>query len=278
MKILIIGGAGFIGSHLCELYANNHNVTSLDNYISGKKDNHIPGVEYLEMNAKDILTLDAKYNLIFHLGEYSRVEQSLDKIEYVLSNNLLPTLNILKFSKKCKAKIVYAGSSTKFSDAGVNKFKSPYAFSKWQNSELIKYYCENNNIKYAIAYFYNVYGERENAEGEFATVIAKFLQKKKQGISLEVTLPGSQERNFTYIKDTISALDLIAKTGEGDEFGIGNHKSYSIIEVAKMISSDITFLPKNSANRINSKLITDKTIKLGWKAKFSLEDYIRRYI
>lgn len=278
MKILVIGGAGFIGSHLCELYANNHEVTSLDNYISGKKDNHIAGVEYLEMNSKDILTLEGKYNLIFHFGEYSRVEQSLSKIDYVLSNNLSPILNILKFSKKCKAKLIYAGSSTKFSDAGENKFKSPYAFSKWQNSEIVKFYCENYNIEYAITYFYNVYGERENAHGEFATVIAKFLEKKRQGKTLEVTLPGSQERNFTYIKDTIAALDLIAKDGKGDEFGIGNNKSYSIVDVAKMISSDIKFIPENPANRNFSELITKKTIDLGWKAKFNLEDYLRKYI
>jgi len=278
MKILVIGGAGFIGSHLCELYANDHEVTSLDNYISGKKDNHIAGVEYLEMNSKDILTLESKYNLIFHFGEYSRVEQSLNKIDYVLSNNLSPILNILKFSKKCKAKLIYAGSSTKFSDAGVNKFKSPYAFSKWQNSEIVKFYCENYNIEYAITYFYNVYGERENAYGEFATVIAKFLEKKRLGKTLEVTLPGSQERNFTYIKDTIAALDLIARDGKGDEFGIGNNKSYSIIDVAKMISSDVKFIPENPANRNFSELITKKTIDLGWKAKFNLEDYLRKHI
>ena len=76
MNILIIGGAGFIGSHLCESYADNHNVTSIDNYISGKKENHINKVEYIEMDAIDILSIDKKFDLIFHLGEYSRVEQS----------------------------------------------------------------------------------------------------------------------------------------------------------------------------------------------------------
>ena len=65
MNILIIGGAGFIGSHLCESYADNHNVTSIDNYISGKKENHINKVEYIEMDAKDILSIDKKFDLIF---------------------------------------------------------------------------------------------------------------------------------------------------------------------------------------------------------------------
>ena len=70
MKILIIGGAGFIGSHLCEAYVQKYDVTSVDNYISGKKDNHIQGVEYLHMDAKDVLSLKDDFDLIFHLGEY----------------------------------------------------------------------------------------------------------------------------------------------------------------------------------------------------------------
>ena len=123
MKILIIGGAGFIGSHLCEAYVQNNNVTSIDNYISGKKDNHIPGVEYLNMDAKDILSIKADFNLIFHFGEYSRVEKSLEKINFVLQNNSLPILNVLKFTKLSNAKLIYAGSSTKFSDDGEDENK-----------------------------------------------------------------------------------------------------------------------------------------------------------
>ena len=150
MNILIIGGAGFIGSHLCESYADNHNVTSIDNYISGKKENHINKVEYIEMDAIDILSIDKKFDLIFHLGEYSRVEQSLNKVDFVLANNSLPILNILKFAKNGHSKLIYAGSSTKFADAGENKYKSPYSFSKWQNSEMVKFYCEMNHLPYAI--------------------------------------------------------------------------------------------------------------------------------
>ena len=77
MKILVIGGAGFIGSHLCEAYSGNHEVTSIDNYISGKTDNHIDHVEYINLDAENILSLDKRFDIIFHLGEYSRVEQSL---------------------------------------------------------------------------------------------------------------------------------------------------------------------------------------------------------
>ena len=247
MKILIIGGAGFIGSHLCESYANEHIVTSLDNYISGKKSNHIHNVKYLDMDAKNILSLQEDYDLIFHLGEYSRVENSLHKIDYVLTNNLRPILDILQFAKKSKAKLIYAGSSTKFADGGENKFKSPYAFSKWQNSELVKFYCDAYNIKYAITYFYNVYGGRENSNGEFATVIAKFLERKKFNKRLKITRPGTQVRNFTHIDDTVDALKLIAANGIGDDYGIANPKSYSINEVANFISENIEYVNENAA-------------------------------
>ncbi len=275
MNILIIGGAGFIGSHLCESYSKSHNVTSLDNYISGKKDNHITGVQYLNMDAKDILSIDPKYDLIFHLGEYSRVEQSLNKIDFVLENNSRPILNILKFANKSKAKLVYAGSSTKFADDGQNKFLSPYAFSKWQNSELVKFYCEMNNLSYAITYFYNVYGGRENQDGEFATVIAKFLYLKKMNIKLKITKPGTQTRNFTHINDTIRALKLIAEKGNGDEYGIANPEKYSIEDVAQLISGDYEYIEGNMANRTNSIVLIEKITALGWKAENNLSDYIK---
>ena len=275
MEVLIIGGAGFIGSHLCEAYIKDNNVTSLDNYISGKEENHISGVRYLNMDAKDILSIDPEYQLIFHLGEYSRVEKSLDKLDFVLENNSLPILNILKFTKASNAKLIYAGSSTKFADNGTNKFKSPYAFSKWQNSEIVKFYCENLNIPYAIPYFYNVYGGRENANGEFATVIAKFLNLKSRHKKLYITKPGTQTRNFTHIDDTVNALEIIADKGLGDEYGIANPHSYSINEVAQLISSNIGYLDENKANRQSSKILTEKTLALGWKPQKHLHEYIK---
>ena len=275
MKILIIGGAGFIGSHLCEAYIQKHDVTSIDNYISGKKDNHIKGVKYLHMDTREILSVKDDFNLIFHLGEYSRVEKSLEKIDFVLENNSLPVLNILKFAKRSKAKLIYAGSSTKFADNGENKFKSPYSFSKWQNSELVKFYCELCNIPYAITYFYNVYGGRENSDGEYATVVAKFLNRYRMNKKLHVTKPGTQTRNFTYIDDTIDALKIIAEKGTGDEYGIANSNAYSIDEVAKLVSNNIEYIKENPANRLSSNVVTKKILALGWKPRQELSDYIK---
>ena len=120
-----------------------------------------------------------------------------------------------------------------------------------------------------------MYGGRENCEGEFATVIAKFLERKKQNKILQITSPGTQSRNFTYIDDTISALHLIADKGNGDEYGIANPKSYTINEVAKLISDKVEYINENSANRMTSDVLIDKTCSLGWAPQTELSDYLK---
>ena len=90
MRILITGGAGFIGSHLCEelIKAKNNEIISLDNYSTGKEENHIEGVTYIKGNTKDIDSLiDVVPDMIYHLGEYSRVEQSFEDVERVWKSN-----------------------------------------------------------------------------------------------------------------------------------------------------------------------------------------------
>ena len=133
-------------------------------------------------------------------------------------------------------------------------------------------------MPYAITYFYNVYGGRENSKGEFATVIAKFLYRKKQNKSLKVTKPGTQTRNFTHIEDTISALLLIADKGHGDQYGIANPRQYTIKEVAEMISDQIELISENVANRMSSQVISKKVLDLGWKPNVELSDYIKNQL
>ena len=107
---------------------------------------------------------------MYHLGEYSRVEQSFDDGSLVHEYNTQGTFQVLEFIKETGAKLIYAGSSTKFSDNGADA--SPYAFTKAQNTQLVMNYGKWFDIDYAITYFYNVYGGREISEGKYATLIA----------------------------------------------------------------------------------------------------------
>lgn len=276
-KILVTGGAGFIGSHLCERLAkrNDYEVYSLDNYFTGSRSNHVENVTYITGDTVDIDKLvHFTPHIVYHLGEYSRVEQSFDDIVTVWNSNKNGTFAVLEFVRKAKCKIIYAGSSTKFSDDGTGRDASPYAWTKSSNTELVINYGNWFNVPYAITYFYNVYGGREIATGKYATLIAIFTKNMKAGKPLSVVSPGTQMRNFTHFEDIIDGLVLVGEYGYGDEYGIGNESSFSILEVAELFGGEVQMLPKRKGNRITGKVITDKLRALGWSPKHSLEDYI----
>ena len=277
MKILVIGGAGFIGSHLCEALSFDNEVYCLDNYFTGSTDNHIDNVTYIKGSSGEISD-KIKFipDLIFHLGEYSRVEQSFEDIELVVKSNIGGTLAVIEFVRKNKCKIVYAGSSTKFGDNGLTKDNSPYAWTKASNTELIKNYGKWFNINYAIVYFYNAYGPREISKGKYATLIALFTAKMRNNLKLSVVKPGIQLRNFTHVSDIVSGLLLVAKNGNGDNYCIGNPKTYTILEVAEFFGGEIEMLPERKGNRLTADLDIKKLSNLGWKPKVDLIDYLEK--
>jgi len=281
-KILVTGGAGFVGSNLIEELVKDttNDVYSLDNYFTGKKENHIEGANYIEGSTKDIESLVRfKPDLVFHLGEYSRVEQSFTEIEKVWEFNKDGTFAVLEFCRKYECKIVYAGSSTKFGDGGLGRDQSPYAWMKATNTELVENYGEWFGLEYAITYFYNVFGEREISEGKYATLIALFKEKIRNKEKLTVRKPGTQKRFFTYVKDIVSGLMLVGEKGHGNNYGLGASDSYSIMEIAEMFGGEIEMLEERPGNRMSASLDTSRSNgELGWEAKVSIKDYIREFI
>lgn len=276
-KILVTGGAGFVGSHLCERLAKdpNNEVFSLDNYFTGSKSNHVNNITYIEGSTVDIAKLvNFKPDIVYHLGEYSRVEQSFDDMDKVIEFNKFGTLAVLEFVRKHMCKLLYAGSSTKFGDEGENANASPYAWSKSSNTQLVKNYGEWFGVDYVITYFYNVYGPREIQTGKYATLIALFKEKMKNRDVLTVVSPGTQKRNFTHIDDTVDALILIGEKGHGDEYGIGNPQGYTILEIAQLFGGKIEMLPERKGNRMVASVVSDKTKVLGWSPKRNLQEYI----
>jgi len=276
-KILVTGGAGFVGSHLCERLAQNkdYEVYSLDNYFTGSVDNHVSNVIYIKGDTKDIDKLVTfSPDMVYHLGEYSRVEQSFDDIEKVWEYNKDGIYRVLEFVRKAGCKILYAGSSTKFGDGGLGRNASPYAWTKASNTELVENYGAWYNVPYAITYFYNVYGPREIQAGKYATLIALFKEKMKNNEPLTIVSPGTQKRNFTHIDDIVDGLILVGENGYGDEFGIGSEEAFSIKEVAELFGGEIKVLPERRGNRMSAEVISDKTKALGWKPKRNLKDYI----
>lgn len=282
--IIVTGGAGFIGSHLIEelVKDKNNQVISLDNYFTGTKTNHIKGAKYIKGHSKDI----AKYikqrpDIIYHLGEYSRVAASFDEPALVWDLNIDGTLGVLEFWRKHKCKLVYAGSSTKFNAPGKNgvagRDLAPYTWAKAINSDLVKNYGAWYKLNYSIVYFYNVYGPRERAGqfgGAYGTVIATFKENYLKGKILEVRKPGTQTRAFTHVYDTVSGIVLAGLKGKNDEYGICAKEIHSLLEVAKMFGSKIKMLPQTKTSRTSEAVDSKKIKSLGWKQKYTLKNYI----
>lgn len=276
-KIIVTGGAGFVGSHLCERLSEDsmNEVYSLDNYFTGSEDNHVANVNYIKGETVDIEKLvNFAPDMVYHLGEYSRVEQSFDDIETVWRYNKDSIFAVLQFVRKVGCKILYAGSSTKFGDGGMGRFASPYGWTKSTNTELVINYGNWFKVPYVITYFYNVYGKREIATGKYATLIALFTEKMKAGEKLTIVSPGTQKRNFTHIDDIVDGLILVGKNGYGDEFGLGSTESFSILEVADLFGGKIEILPERKGNRMTADVMIAKTQALGWSPKRRLQDYI----
>jgi UDP-glucose 4-epimerase len=282
--VLVTGGAGFIGSHLCErLLRDGHRVISLDNYFTGRKENHRDGVSYIEGHTKDIDKLiNEKVDLVYHLGEYSRVAESINEPSTVFDLNITGTIAVLEFCRRRQIKIVYAGSSTKFGKShqgdtdGANL--SPYTWVKASVIDLIIQYAHWYGLQFAIVYFYNVYGERE-LSGKYGTAIQIFKEKYLNNEPLPVRCPGTQCRIYTDVRDTVEAIVLVGEKGEGDGFGISAKEKYTVLEVAHMFrGGKIEMLPERSTSRQSSEVNCDKVESLGWKQKYFLKDYIEKIV
>lgn len=281
--ILVTGGAGFVGSHLIEALVKdpNNRVMSLDNYFTGTKENHIEGAEYREGHTKDIARLVPEdVDIIYHLGEYSRVRQSLTEPNTVWDLNVLGTLAVLEFWRAKKCKLLYAGSSTKFTgprDDGVEgRDLAPYTWAKAANTDLVANYARWYDLQYVTVYFYNVYGPRE-LSGAYGTIVATLLEKHRGGVPLTIASPGTQTRCFTHVADTVAGILLAAERGEGDGYGIGSNDCHSLLDIAHMIGGKIDMIPSTKSTRSTNEVDSMKIEALGWKATRTLKEYIDTY-
>jgi UDP-glucose 4-epimerase len=286
--LVVTGGAGFIGSNLISelLKFKKFKIVSIDNYSSGFSKNHInnKNIKYLKGSTKNIEILLESYvgriHSIFHFGEFARIYQSFNKINECFSSNIEGSSNVFNFALKNKIKLIYSATSATLGNKGQDMNLSPYAFSKAKNLELLENLKKWFGFRYEVIYFYNVYGERQICTGDMATVVGIFEDHFKKGKKLPVVKPGTQARRFTYVLDTVKACIFAWRANKCKHYSIASKRSHSIVELARMFKSKISYLPIRKGERFASALtrmnLNNRIIKL--TAKIKLSDYIKNFL
>ena len=286
-KIIITGGAGFIGTNLIKLLLKKtkYKIVSIDNYSSGLKKNHIKNknVSYIKadtINISQILKYPNKINSIFHFGEFPRIYQSFLKMNECINSNSVGTNAVFNYCLKNKIKLIYSATSASLGNKGNDKNLSPYAFTKAKNLELLENLKKRSNFKYEVIYFYNVYGPHQICKGDMATVIGIFEDHYKYKKPLPIVKPGNQTRRFTHIYDTVEVCYQAWKKNLCRHYSIAHHKSYSILDVAKMFGTKIRYLNKRPGERYASALTNMNLSNKVYKhfGKINLRNYINNIV
>jgi len=286
-KIVITGGAGFVGTNLIKLFLKktSYKIISIDDYSSGSKKNHIKDkrIKYIKGSSKNINKLinsPGEIKSIFHFGEFARIYQSFLKMNQCIDSNTIGSNAVFNFCLKNNIKLIYSATSASLGNKGKDKNLSPYAFTKSKNLELLENLKKWFNFKYEVIYFYNVYGPHQICTGQMSTVIGIFEDHYKNGKALPVVKPGSQTRRFTHIFDTVEVCYSAWKKNLCRHYSISSKKSYSILKVAKMFKTKIKFLPRRAGERYASAL-TNKNLSnqiFKYYGKISLKDYINDFL
>jgi UDP-glucuronate decarboxylase len=301
MRILVTGGAGFLGSHLCErLLAERHEVICLDNFFTGRKKNiqHLMEYPAFELVRHDItLPLLIEVDRIYHLAcPASPIHYQYNPVK-TIKTNIMGSINMLGIAKRVKARILFSSTSEVYGDPAVHPQKegywgnvnpigirSCYDEGKRAAETLMMDYHRQNGVDVKIVRIFNTYGPRMLPDD--GRVVSNFIVQALQGDDITVYGKGSQTRSFCYVDDLI---DGMVKMMNSENFtgpvNIGNPEEYTILDLAKKIitmtgsKSKITYKPLPSDDP--AQRMPDITLageKLGWKPSVSVDEGLKRTV
>jgi len=275
-KVLVTGGAGFIGYNLTNtLLKKGYEVHIIDNLSIGKEAKIHPFAKFLggDIRAMDNVKNES-YEYIFHLAALSRIQPSFKNPTLTFSCNVDGTKQVVEYAYHNKSKLIYAGSSSRHH----NPMLSPYALTKHMGEEWIKMFKEVYGLNAEIARFYNVYGPGELVGSDMAAVIGIWRDAISKGEPILIHGDGEQRRDFTHVDDIVDGLIRIAENNEKheDAWELGTGCNYSLNELADMLDyPNKKHVDDVKGNyRKTLRLNNDAVQRLGWQPTDKLKSYI----
>jgi len=298
VKALVTGGAGFIGSHICELLlSKGHKVIAYDNLTSGRMVNfsgfgNDSAFQFVEGDIRDIDLLNSVFqgvDWVFHLAGMADIVPSIEQPSEYFSTNVSGTFNVLECARKHQAKrFVYAASSSSYGipdkyptpESSPIQAQYPYALTKHMGEELLLHWAQVYKLPAISLRLFNVFGPRSRTTGAYGAVFGVFLAQKLKNTPFTVVGDGTQTRDFTFVTDVANAFLSAAESnvsGEVMNVGSGNH--YSVNYLVKLIGGDVEYIPKRPGEPDCTFADIGKIRELlDWKPKVSFEDGIRQML
>jgi len=277
MQALVTGGVGFVGTNLIKkLLSEGHEVKSVDNYSTGKKENEQDGCTYYDLDINNKELSFENIDVIFHMAALARIQPSLISPQKTIEANVNGTLNILELARKNNIPVIYAGSSSFHHGL----YGSPYAWSKHAGEQLCKLYSDVYGLNTSICRFYNVYGPHQLEDGTYSTVLGIFERQFRNGESLTITGTGEQRRDFTHVDDIVNGLyRCVGKEFKAEIFELGRGINHSINEIVDMFEAKRAYIPARAGEYDKTLCDYTKTQQiLGWYPVKDLQDYIKEAI
>jgi UDP-glucose 4-epimerase len=300
MRSIVTGGAGFIGSHIVDkLIELGHEVVVIDNEsaIVHEKFYYNEKATYHKLDIADYDSTRSLYtntDYVFHCAAESRIQPAIENPLLAVRTNTLGTATVLQCSREAKVKrVMYSSTSSGYGLANEPPLEetmpddclNPYSVSKVSGEKLCRMYSDLFGLDTVIFRYFNVYGPREPLKGPYAPVVGLFLRQKKAGEALTIVGDGNQRRDFTHVVDVVDAnikamqYDNKSSFGfelKGNIFNVGTGKNHSVLELARMISDTVKFIPARPAEARITLANSGKLISwLNWRPTKNIEDYIK---
>lgn len=295
MRVVVTGGAGFIGSHLAErLVQEGYPVVVIDNFTTGRKENldELVGNQCLTVlkgdvqDPSDLRNAFAGASQVFHLAALADIVPSIEEPARYFETNVTGTMRVMELARECGVeRVIYTASSSCYGipelyptpETAPIRPQYPYALTKFLGEQIVLHWGHVYKMKTSSVRLFNVFGPRHRTTGAYGAVFGTFLAQKLADRPLTIVGDGTQTRDFTYVTDVVEALLRVAESNTaGEVFNVGSGQSYSVNHLADLIGGERVHIPKRPGEPDRTFADITKIEKyLGWRPRIKFEEGVK---